>query len=96
MLSIPGVSPEDVDFFLGARADAVNQIAAPQLSGVDRYARVADLRAVTITARATVAGHVTFVRQAVVMVSPDLPLVPIRILQWRQPAEAPAETISLR
>jgi general secretion pathway protein K len=86
LMAVPGISPEEVDFFLAARHQT--SVEKPALSGVDRYVGVMPLRAVTITARAR-AGTASFTREAVVLVSGNLPLRPYRILRWQQPREAP-------
>jgi general secretion pathway protein K len=86
LLAIPGISPEEVDFFLDARRQA--NFEKPALAGVDRYVAVAPPRAVTITARAR-SGTARFTREAVVLISGNLPLRPYRILRWQQPREAP-------
>ncbi len=85
LLAVPGIGPEEVDFFLAARHQA--DFEKPALSGVDRYVGVTPLRAVTITAQAR-AGTASFTREAVVLVSGNLPLRPYRILRWKQPREA--------
>jgi general secretion pathway protein K len=84
LLAVPGIGQEEVDFFLAARHQT--DFEKPALSGVDRYVGVTPLRAVTITARAR-AGTASFTREAVVLVSGNLPLRPYRILRWQQPRE---------
>jgi general secretion pathway protein K len=86
LMAAPGIGPEEVDFFLAARQQT--SLEKPALSGVDRYVGTMPLRAVTITARAR-AGTASFTREAVVLVSGNLPLRPYRILRWQQPREAP-------
>lgn len=86
LLAVPGISPEEVDFFLAARYQP--NFEKPALSGVDRYVGVTPLRAVTITARAS-AGTASFAREAIVLVSGNLSLRPYRILRWQQPRQAP-------
>jgi hypothetical protein len=85
LLTVPGISPEEVDFFLAARYQT--DFEKPALSGVDRYVGVTPLRAVTITARARV-GTASFTREAVVLISGNLSLRPYRILRWQQPRES--------
>jgi general secretion pathway protein K len=86
LMAVPGIGPEEVDFFLAARQQT--SLEKPALSGVDHYIGTMPLRAVTITARAR-AGTASFTREAVVLVSGNLPLRPYRILRWQQPREAP-------
>ncbi len=88
LMAVPGISPEEVDFFLAARYQTETNVEKPALSGVDRYVGTMPLRAVTITARAR-AGTASFTREAVVLVSGNLPLRPYRILRWQQPRETP-------
>lgn len=83
LLAIPGISPDDVDAFLAARAQAADQPTPPPLPGAGRYVRIADLRIVTINAQAGFAGPARFERQAVVLASPNLPLDEVRVLEWR-------------
>jgi general secretion pathway protein K len=89
LLAVPGISPQDVGFFLGTRSQNQNSVEKPALSGADRYVEIAPLRAVTITARATIGTNATFTRQAVVLISPNLLIQPYRILRWQQPHDAP-------
>ena len=98
LLAVPGISPQDVDFFFASREQPIdNGISKPALSGVDRYVRVADLHAATITARALRDGGASFTREAAVLISPTLPLAPYRILHWGQPVEPPpADEIVVR
>lgn len=86
LLSIPGESPEEVDFFLAARRTAARGTGAgaPRLSGAGRYARVAEVHAVKIISRATVPAGASFTREAVAALSPDTRLQPFKILSWRQ------------
>lgn len=89
LLAVPGISPEEVDFYLAARYQTDQTgFEKPALSGVDRYVGVTPLRAVTITARART-GTASFAREAVVLVSGNLSLRPYRILRWQQPRQAP-------
>jgi general secretion pathway protein K len=88
LLAVPGISPQEVEFFLETRDRPAGDIEKPALSGTDRYVQVGALRAVTITARATVPTGASFSRQAVVLLSPDLPQRPYRILSWRRPRRA--------
>jgi general secretion pathway protein K len=90
LLAVPGIGPEEVDFFLNARHQA--NFEKPALAGVDRYVAVTPSRAVTITARTRI-GTASFTREAVVLVSGNLPLLPYRILRWQQPREAPPNPV---
>ncbi|HEY1506418.1 MAG TPA: hypothetical protein VGF92_19085 [Stellaceae bacterium] len=86
LLAVPGISPEEVDFFFTARYQT--NFEKPALSGVDRYIGVTPMRAVTVTAKAR-SGTASFTREAVVLISGNLPTGPYRILRWQQPREAP-------
>jgi general secretion pathway protein K len=91
LLAVPGISPQEVDFYLGTRNQAAAGIEKPALSGADRYVQVGALHAVTITTKGVTPAGASFTREAVVMISPNLPIRPYRILSWRQPREpAPA------
>jgi general secretion pathway protein K len=90
LLAVPGMGPQEADFFLDGRHQT--NFEKPALSGVDRYVAVAPPRAVTITARARI-GTASFTREAVVLVSGNLPLLPYRILRWQQPREAPPSPV---
>ncbi len=97
LLAVPGISPQDVEFYLGTRDQAQAGIEKPALSGADRYVQVGALHAVTITAKALTEIGASFTRQAVVMISPNLPIRPYRILSWRQAREAvPASLASMQ
>jgi len=59
LLGVPGISPQEVEFFLPARNEASNgQPGAelPKLSGVDRYVYIGAVSTVTITAKAVAAS----------------------------------------
>jgi general secretion pathway protein K len=83
LLAIPGTSEQDVDAFLAARRALPVDASLPPLAGLGRYARLASIRAVTIIAQVTISGRAHFQRRAVVLMSPDLPLQPIRMLEWQ-------------
>ena len=85
---MPGISPEEVNFFLAARRQTQTGFEKPALSGVDRYVGTMPPRAITITARSHT-GTASFTREAVVLVSGNLSLQPYRILRWQQPRETP-------
>ncbi|HUZ75076.1 MAG TPA: hypothetical protein VMU87_18990 [Stellaceae bacterium] len=86
LLAVPGVSAQQVDFLIAARAAAsVGQPAdIPRLSGVDRYVAPRDIPAATITATATTKAGASFAREAIVSLSLATPLQPFRIEQWGQ------------
>lgn len=90
LLAIPGINPQEVEFFLASRDQAATSVEKPLLSGVDRYIRVADLGTATIIAAATTGSGASFTREAVAVISPNLAIQPYRILRWRQPLEPPA------
>jgi general secretion pathway protein K len=85
LLSVPGVSPQEVGFLLAARAHGSEPtgVGVPTLSGADRYVEPGNLRAVTIRAFAVTDAGGNFEREAVVMMT-DVPLRPIRFVEWRQ------------
>lgn len=83
LLAIPGIGEQDVDVFLAARRALPVDAPPPPLAGLGRYARLAAIRAVTINAQVTISGRARFKRRAVVLMSPDLPLQPIRIVEWQ-------------
>jgi general secretion pathway protein K len=87
LLAVPGISPQEIDFFLTTRALNTASIEKPALSGVDRYVAVGPLRAATITARAVASGGAAFTRETVILMSGNLPGRPYRILRWQQPHE---------
>jgi general secretion pathway protein K len=90
LLGIPGINAQEVGFFLVSRDQTATSAEKPPLSGVDRYIRIADLGAVTITAAATIGSGASFSREVVAMLSPNLAIQPYRILRWRQPLDQPA------
>ena len=94
LLAVPGISPQEVEFYLEARDQSASGIEKPALSGVDRYVQVGALHAVTITAQATTPSGVSFSREAVVLISPNLPQRPYRILSWRRPRAAAPSAIA--
>jgi general secretion pathway protein K len=86
LLAIPNVAAGDVDALIASRG-ATEAIGPAQLSAFARYTRVANLQAATIVAEASLPGGISFTREAVVAIEPDLPLASPRILRWRQRAE---------
>ncbi len=86
LLAIPGVSPQEVEFLLAARAAAARGQPAdmPGLTGVDRYVAQSDTVAATITAEATTGAGAHFARAAIVSLSAATPLQPFTIEQWGQ------------
>lgn len=83
LLAIPDTNKQDVDAFLAARRALPVDAPLPPLAGLGRYARLAAIRAVTIIAQVTISGRAHFQRRAVVLMSPDLPLQPISMLEWQ-------------
>jgi general secretion pathway protein K len=88
LLAVPGISPQQVAFYLETREQPASNIEKPALSGADRYVQLGALHAVTITAQAKAASGAAFSRQAVILLSPNLPQRPYRILSWRRPRAA--------
>lgn len=85
---IPGIRPGSVTSFLTARQAGGTAVSAalPKLASAAAYLGTEEIRAVTIVARATTPGGASFSREAVVGLSPGLPLHPFSILRWRQAA----------
>lgn len=81
LLAIPGIGEKDVDAFLAARRALPVDAPPPPLAGLGRYARLAAIRAVTIEAQVMIPGRARFKRRVVVLLSPDLPLQPIRLVE---------------
>ena len=90
LLAIPGAGPGAADSVIASRSGGFAQLDAEELSRIALYARPDTLHVVTITARAGLPEGASFTRRAVVSVSPDLPLEPVRILRWDQPPELSA------
>ena len=86
LLAVPNVTARDVDALIASRG-AAEELAPAQLSTFARYTQAANLQAATIVAEARLPGGISFTREAVVAVEPDLPLASPRILRWRQRAE---------
>ena len=89
LLGIPGISPQDVEFFLEARDQAERSIEKPTLSGANQYAAPADSRSFTATVKATTTEGASFTREAVIMVSSNFLMQPFRIVRWRQAVGTP-------
>ncbi len=83
---IPGVRPGSVTSFLTARQAGGTAVstALPKLASAAAYLGTEEVRAVTVIARATTPSGASFTREAVVGLSPGLPLHPFSILRWRQ------------
>lgn len=94
LLAVPGISPQQVAFYLETREQSASNIEKPALSGADRYVQLGALHAVTITAQAKAASGAVFSRQAVILLSPNLPQRPYRILSWRRPHAAPPPAVA--
>jgi len=88
LLSIPGVTPETVDAYIGQRRDALaNKLPVPPFPAAQAFA--ARPAAVwRIRAQATMPDGVTFVREAVVRPSPD-PRQPVLALLWQEGSMPP-------
>ncbi|HKT20344.1 MAG TPA: hypothetical protein VJR47_19980 [Stellaceae bacterium] len=94
LLAVPGISPQEVAFYVESRDQTAGGIEKPALSGVDRYVQVGALHAVTVTAQATAPSGASFSRQAVILISPNLPQRPYRILSWRRTRETPQAAVA--
>jgi general secretion pathway protein K len=88
LLGVPGISPQDVEFFLPAREEAANaqpDADLPKLSGVDRYVHIGNVSAVTITAKAVTDSGASFAREAVIAHGAlATPAQPYQVLEWGQ------------
>lgn len=80
--SLPGVTPQQVDAYLAARAQiGVQPTALPPLPGAERFLALSSPQAVTIRAEAETASGASFVREATVALTGN---PPYRYLSWRQ------------
>jgi general secretion pathway protein K len=88
LLGVPGVSPQEVEFFVRARdqaAGAQPDLDLPKLSGVDRYVQIAEVSTVTISSKAVTENGAVFAREAVVAFgAAAAPGQPYQIVEWGQ------------
>jgi len=88
LLALPGITPEQVDSFIAARAEAVaNRLPIPPLASVQGLTGGAP-RAWRIVAQARAPDGVTFVRDAVVRTQMDARR-PLVVLLWQDGAPRP-------
>jgi general secretion pathway protein K len=86
--ALPGITPEQVDTYLAARADALaNLLPVPPLAQAQGFATGAS-PVWRVSVEATMPDGVTFARDAVVRPLAD-PRRPIVVLLWREGAPAP-------
>jgi general secretion pathway protein K len=88
LLGVPAMNPQDVDTYLAARGQA--GVERPLVATVNRYIGIGDLHAASIIARVSTTGGASFIREAIVMISPSFPLQPYRIMHWGQALDAAA------
>lgn len=80
--SLPGASPQQVEAYLAARAEAGPQpTSLPPLAGVDRFIARSPVQIVTVRAEGETASGAVFVREAAVALTGN---PPYRFLSWRQ------------
>lgn len=84
LLAVPGISAQDVEFYLARSNPDADQIHRAALSGVDRYVQAAPIRAVTIVAKAVTNAGAIYIRQAVILLTPQSASRPYRTIGWEQ------------
>lgn len=97
LTALPGVTPQAIDVYILARqAQGSGQVFGelPSLGlAAASYIGVADLGAVTITAKAQTESGITFSREAVIMLNSTLS-PPFKFLEWHQSIGSDAATIA--
>ena len=85
LLAIPGVTPEQVDFYLGERERAREEgRALPVFAAAGPYATYAQATAVTVRAEVRLERGITVRREAVAALTPQFPRRPWTMLAWRE------------
>jgi general secretion pathway protein K len=85
LLAIPGVTPEQVDFYLAERERAgAEGRAAPVFAAAGAYATYAQATAITVRAEVTLERGITIQREAVAMMTPQFTRRPFTLLSWRE------------
>ena len=90
LLAIPGVTPEQVDFYLGERERAREEgRALPVFTAAGPYATYAQATAVTVRAEVRLERGITVRREAVAALTPQFPRRPWTLLAWRETSGDP-------
>ena len=92
LLAVPGISVQEVEFYLARRGRGADELHKVALSDVGPYVQPAEVRAVTVVAKATTGAGATFIRQAVVLLEPEIETRPYRVVRWQQLEQAPSST----
>jgi general secretion pathway protein K len=85
LLAIPGVTPEQVDLYLGDRERArAEGRALPVFTAAGAYATYAQATAITARAEVQLERGITVQREAVAVLTPQFPRRPWTLLAWRE------------
>jgi general secretion pathway protein K len=85
LLTIPGVTPEQVDLYLGERERARGEgRALPVFTAAGAYATYAQATSVTVRAEVQLERGITVRREAVAVLTPQFPRRPWTLLAWRE------------
>jgi general secretion pathway protein K len=85
LLAIPGVTPEQVDLYLGERERArAEGRAMPVFTAAGAYATYAQATAITVRAEVLLERGIAVTREAVAVLTPQFPRRPWTLLAWRE------------
>jgi general secretion pathway protein K len=85
LLAVPGVTPEQVDFYLGERERArAEGRAMPVFTAAGAYATYAQATAITVRAEVLLERGIAVTREAVAVLTPQFPRRPWTLLAWRE------------
>jgi general secretion pathway protein K len=85
LLAIPGVTPEQVDQYLGERERArAEGRAMPVFTAAGAYATYAQATSITVRAEVELERGISITREAVAMLTPQFPRRPWTLLAWRE------------
>lgn len=85
LLAVPGVTPEQVDQYLGERELARSEgRAMPVFTAAGAYATYAQATAITVRADVQLERGITVTREAVAMLTPQFARRPSTLLAWRE------------
>ena len=85
LLAIPGVTPEQVDQYLGERERArAEGRAMPVFTAAGAYATYAQATSITVRAEVELERGISITREAVAMLTPQYPRRPWTLLAWRE------------
>ncbi len=85
LLAVPGVTPEQVDQYLGERELArAEGRAMPVFTAAGAYATYAQATAITVRAEVQLERGITVTREAVAMLTPQFARRPWTLLAWRE------------